>query len=264
MILLILLLLTSVSFSATVIEPVKSEVSQGSNIYVGDVGPGQPFSVSILKRVYEGGRFGKGGYFDRAVVSNLPEGWSAKDSKIFDDPLQVRIVPAEDAEEGNYTFTITLVDVDNAELLGNLSFNVTVSINKDVMAVYVDRKVFRSGPSQPFRVVVNVWNKANIGDVFVAKANIGGIVKEKEVFIPAKKYGTVVFEFTLKDEDVYRGTLEVRSKHSASIRAEESFTAYIEGSFFEDIGASGRGVLLLYYPFQPIYDIAYLLYSAFS
>ncbi|RME79396.1 MAG: hypothetical protein D6769_02655, partial [Methanobacteriota archaeon] len=216
---------------------------------------------SINKYVYQGGRFGKGGSYDMAKATKLPVSWTSKESKLFDNPLQVKVMSPQDAEEGNYTFSIVLSDWENAELLGNFTFNVVVTITNDVVDSSLDKRVYAVGPDQPLRLVSTIYNKGNVGDVYVVKATVDGMEKTKEVFVPPNSLASTAFEFSFSDKDTYNGELIVESKHSPAISSTNNFTVVVEGTLFEDAGATGKGSLLLFLPFQPIYDVLYLIYS---
>ena len=247
--------------SVSIVAPVNAVVNKNATVYVGKVGPGQPLIVSIDKYISQGGRFGKGGSYDVAKPLDTPHGWTIKQSKLFDNPLQVMLIAPEDAQEGNYTFSIMLSDWDNAELLGNFTFNVEVTITKDVMDSSLQKTLYRVGPNQPIRVVATIYNKGNVGDVYKAEATLDGVTQTREVFVPPNSISNVVFEFSLSDKDTYKGVVNVVSKHSSSIASSSDFTVVVEGTLFEDAGATGKGSLLLFVPFQPVYDILYLIYS---
>ncbi|MEM4295245.1 MAG: hypothetical protein QXI89_01445 [Candidatus Anstonellales archaeon] len=259
----VLLAFSSISFSITIVEPTKQEVD--NSYYAGFVGPGQVLSIAIDKRVETGGRFGKGGYYDKAYALKLPDGWTSEQSKIFDNPLQVFITVPENAKEGNYSFLIQLEDLDNAELLGNKTINITVTITKDVMDMEIKKLNYIIAPKQPLRLSTIISNKGNAGDIFVIDIKTSREIKRKEVFIPANSISEVVNELSFPAKGKELIEVNVYSKHAPSaISKSKRINVQIEGNFFEDLGAAGNGVLLLFIPFQPVYDISYLIYSVFS
>jgi hypothetical protein len=252
--------ITAVAFPITIVEPTKEEVE--NNYYAGTVGPGQVLLIAIDKQVFTGGRFGKGGYYDKAYVTSLPKGWKAENSKVFDNPLQVYITVPEHAKEGNYSLTINLEDLDNAELLGNKSINVTITVSKDVIDAELKKTSYVIGPKQPLRLNAIITNKGNAGDIFIIEVQTQRETKKKEVFIPAKQIAEISQEISFPGKGVEKVNIAFYSKHAPNeIREEKNITVIVQGNFFEDLGASGTGVLLLFIPFQPLYNLSYLIYA---
>jgi|GEM_PF-5987463 len=263
--LLFFLLLFSEIFFATIniVQPTKESVD--NSYYAGIVGPGQVLLIAIDKKVETGGRFNKGGYYDKAYAINLPKGWNAEPSKIFDNPLHVYITVPQDAEEGLYSFLIQLEDLDNAELLGNKTINITVRVSKDIFDFSLKKKLYVTGPKQPLRIVANINNKGSASDIFVFEIATENEIRKKEVFVPLKSNIDVIEELSFDAKGKEKLKVSVYLKQSPySIKKVDSIDVLVEGNFFEDLGASGTGVLLLFIPFQPIYNILYLIYSILS
>ncbi len=257
--LLSLLLITSF-FAATVeiIKPLGTHVEDNGTIYIGKIGPGQPVAIDILKRVEGYSKKGYGNY-DRAFVTEIPEGWMSKDSKLFDNPMEVVVTAPENASEGNYSFKISLYDWEHIEALPNFTINAIVSVTEDIFSADVPKSVYVVGPKQPARVRVFVFNKGNIGSVFIVKMKLPDKEEVKEVFVPAGHSAHIIFETEFEDENVYDGYIEVEPEYCPRLKKLYPLHFTVVGSFLGDLQASGRGILLLFVPFQPIYDLAYLV-----
>ena len=78
------------AMSIDVTAPHRQTMSDGDPIDLGTIGPGQTIYIDFNPRV-EGV-----GYWAEAKVSGLPNGWYAKDSRLYEDPLHVRVTSAKD------------------------------------------------------------------------------------------------------------------------------------------------------------------------
>ena len=110
--------------------------------------------------------YGIGGNYDYAVVSSLPEGWMKTDSKLYGNPLHLTITASPDAPEGTYYANISVVDENNDEKLGNITFTTKITITWNIMDASVQPAVRKVGPGQPARYTVNIINKGTASDVF--------------------------------------------------------------------------------------------------
>ncbi len=249
------------NYTLTIIQPIEVTIHSGQTLNVGAVGPGQPLSIDIAREVNEGGPFGKGGGFDKAYVEKVPEGWSAKNSRLFDDPLEVVVTPSEEAKEGNYSFIVRLEDWENAEKLGNTTFKINLYVTHDIYDVYLRKELYTVGPNQPIRIPLIIYNKGNLGTVFNITLKLDKTTQVKRLYVPPKHVGETTFELSLKDEDVYNGEIDVTPEYTNTLKKTLPFAVEVKGTFRDDLKAGGEGVLLLFVPFQPIYDFAYIVYS---
>ncbi len=258
-------LLLSVSYAINIISPSMQNVSEGDTIDVGTVGPGQTVSILIDPNVSTGGIYGIGGKYNLAVAQNLPLGWTSLDSKLYQDPLQVRITADPDAPEGNYTYRVTAINENNGEGLGNLSFFVKERITYDVMSFNVSPSSLTVGPGQPARFAITIQNKGSTSDVF--QVNATGAKRwefKKPVFVPAQSTRTIYYEIVGQEEQTFQPTINVVSLASDRISGEQNVTLFIRSDLLGDYRATNNGVLVFPIFEAPIYSLAGLLSNLFG
>ncbi len=263
--LFLFLALAALSFSVTVISPQAGEVSNGDIVDLGTMGPGQTVSILIGKTVTTGGIHGMGGMMDQAMATDLPAGWSTQPSKLYQDPLQVTVSANPDAPEGNYTFRITVIDENNGEKLGNVTFMARVKVTWDVMDFGVSPTRLTVGPGQPARFAITVTNKGSASDAFEVSAT--GSRKwdfRKQIFVPAQSTKTIHYEVVGTEEDAYTPTLKVVSLSSHNIAAEKNVTVSVRSGLFGDYAATNHGTLLFPIFEAPVYALAGLLSNFFG
>lgn len=257
------MLLLSLSFSLTLTSPLRMEIKDGDMVDLGRIGPGQTVSIEIDPIATSGGVHGIGGTFDEAVAEDLPRGWSAKRSKLYQNPLQVTITADPDAAEGNYTAKMKVIDEFDGEQLGNVTFDVTVEITYDVMDFDVKPIYKEAGPGQPARFALTIDNKGSTSDVFQVSA-IGPKRWEftKPVFVPAMSSKTIFYEIVGQEEETYRATISVVSLASSIISDEENVTLSIKPSLLGDYKATNNGLTVFPIFQAPIYALAGIISSA--
>ncbi len=243
MLTLFILLLGTVT-AIMVISPVEQEVDEQDIIDLETIGPGQTISVLIDPEVTTGGIYGEGGLYDMALVTSVPEGWSKEDSKLY-KPLQITITAAPDAEEGQYSTKITVVDENYGEKLDNITFNARVTISHDVVDIEIDPLYVKTGPGQPARFGITIINKGSTGDAFQIES-VGAKRWEfkRAVFVPARSSKTIYYEITGEEEETYKTTINVTSLASPVIHEEREVTVDIHSSMFDDFKATNNGVLI--------------------
>jgi len=248
-----------------VLSPVSSPVDEGMEISVGNVGPGQTFSVIADPVETTGGRFGIGGAYDRLFASSLPYGWSSAPSKLYSKPLQADITVPKDAPDGDYIVRMTLWDeAGEAGLGGNVSFDVKVSVTRDIMGMKVEPSSLSMGAGQPARYSITIFNNGIANDIFtVGSSGVHDWEFQRSVYIPSKTSKTFNYEVVGNEEADYSVLLWAQSESSDRIRAETPVTLRVNTDLFSDFKAVNRGVLLFPLPEAPIYFIMGLLSNLF-
>ena len=87
--LFILLCVCSVFFPVHMISPADTDVTQGNEIFLGKMGPGQTIYIEMDPWVYSGDEYK--GHYDLMLAYDLPEGWKSTESKLYEDPMQITI-----------------------------------------------------------------------------------------------------------------------------------------------------------------------------
>jgi hypothetical protein len=256
-----LLLLASPIFAVQVLSPVSTEIGQGSQISIGDVGPGQTFAVVVDPKTSTGGKYGIGGAYDRMSATNLPSGWTSTPSKLYSNPLQTDITVAKDAPDGEYDVELTLWDEAGQEGLGDdVVYAVKVTVKRDVMGMQVEPSSVSVGAGQPARYSITILNKGIANDVFsVGSSGVRDWEFRKSVYVPSGKSKTLNYEVVGNDESDYKVKLFAKSASSDAIADERDVTLRVNTDLFSDYRAVNRGVLLFPLTSAPVYFIVGLL-----
>ncbi|VVC04876.1 Uncharacterised protein [Candidatus Bilamarchaeum dharawalense] len=241
----VLMFLLSLSFAINIVSPSAHAIKDGDIIDLGTIGPGQTVSILIDPKVNEGGIHGIGGLYDQAIAEDLPRGWTSTQSKLYQNPLQVTITADPNTAEGDYVTKVIVVDENDGEKLGNVTFYVKVRITWDVMDFEVTPSYIKVGPGQPARFAIKITNKGSTSDVFeVSSAGSKRWEFKKPIFVPAESSKTVYYEIVGTEEETYQTTIKVVSLASSNIADEQNVTLFIRSNLLGDFKATNNGVLV--------------------
>ncbi len=258
--LICLVVLIGSVFSIQMIEPMLIEISEGQIIGLGTMGPGQTVEIQLHPKVYEGGIHGIGGNYDQAYAYSLPPGWDTQPSKIYGNPLQVKITSAPDTEEGLYTVPVMVEDEGNGEKLGNITFYLRIRISEDVMDFDVLPSNVDAGIGQPARFELIINNTGNAGDTF--KVSAEGVSKwefSKLMYIPPRSSKTVTYEVAGFEEETYLTDITVESSSSSRVSKTKSISLKVHPDLLSDYKAVNNGALLFPIIEAPLYALAALI-----
>ncbi|MFA6489268.1 MAG: hypothetical protein WCT52_01155 [Candidatus Micrarchaeia archaeon] len=249
------------AFAINTIYPVSAEITQGSQISVGDVGPGQTFAVSVEPMASTGGKYGIGGAYDKLSASKMPYGWASTPSKLYGSPLQADITVPKDASDGEYTVEMSLWDEAGAEGLGeNLTFIAKVKVTKEVMDMKVEPSYISVGAGQPARYTITVVNKGIANDIFtIGSSGVRNWEFRRAVYIQSGTSKTITYEIAGDDEADYKVNIWARSSSSDAISSNRDVSLRVNTDLFSDYRAVNHGVLLFPTPVAPLYFMAGLL-----
>ncbi|MEM2137710.1 MAG: hypothetical protein QW568_01340 [Candidatus Anstonellaceae archaeon] len=260
------LILASSIFAVSTVSPISKEISEGTEILIGDVGPGQTFAVVVDPRSSTGGKFGIGGAYDRVFATYLPSGWTSSPSKLYGSPLQVDVTVAKDAPDGQYVVDYTLWDESGESGLGgNVTFSVLVNVRRDVMDMKVEPAYLTVGAGQPARYSITLVNKGVANDVFtVGSTGVRDWEFRKSVYVPSGTSKTLNYEVVGNEEADYKVTLWARSSSSDAIFSQRDVSLRVNTDLFADYRAVNRGVLLFPLTEAPVYFMVGLLSNLFQ
>lgn len=260
-----ILTLICLSFSVKLIAPYEKEIGNGDLIDLGTIGPGQTVSLQLDPSVTSGGIYGSGGIYDFALVSSVPSGWKSTDSKLYQKPMQITITADPFAKEGEYISTIVIVDENNGEKLGNITFKAKIKITYDVLDVEISPKTYKNiGPGQPARFEVSITNKGSTSDVFEISA-IGpkSWSYKQQIFVPSKSTRKIYYEVAAQEEETYKTTLKIVSLASEKIFEEQEVSIQVRSDLIGDYLAVNRGTIIFPIFETPIYALAGLVANVF-
>jgi hypothetical protein len=260
---LALVLLASTIYAIPMLEPFQKDISNGEEIYFGEIGPGQTISMSFDGRPTTGGMYGKGGAYDIANVSELPEGWAATPSDWDGIPLQVKITAAKGAPEGEYVAKVDILDAQ-PEGLENVSLYVRLNITHDVMDASLDSSRKETLSGQPASFYITMSNKSSTSDVFtVSSSNVPKWAFKKFVYIPAKSSRTVQYEVMSPEEATYSPVIQIVSQSSSMINKTLEATVNAEPGLAADFKATNNGMIFFPAMSGIIYSLAGLISNLF-
>ena len=252
-----LLVICALSGAVTVsiLSPVSGPISDGSQVSIGVVGPGQTFALSVDPRVSTGGKYGLGGAYDQMFATGLPYGWSSTPSKLYADPLQVEVTVPKDAQDGQYIVAYTLWDEAGSEGLGrNISFTANVQVSRDVMSMHVEPAYLSVGAGQPARYAITILNKGIANDIFtVGSSGVHDWEFSRSIYLPSGTSKTINYEVVGNDEADYNVKIYAQSSSSDMISSESDVGLRVNTDLFSDYRAVNHGVLLFPLTEAPLY-----------
>lgn len=260
-----LLSLAASAFAVQLISPVSAEIGQGSQIVMGNAGPGQTFYVEVNPNVPTGGKYNQGGAYDRLIATRLPDGWISVPSKLYGKSLQTDITIPKDAANGEYNVELTLWDEAGESGLGdNVTFTASVTVTNDVMDMKVEPSSLSVGAGQPARYTITVNNKGIANDVFeVGSSGVRDWEFKRSIYVSSGTSKTINYEVVGNEEADYAVKIWSRSSSSDKIYSESPVSLRVNTDLLSDFRATNRGVLLFPLTEAPVYFIAGLVSNLF-
>jgi len=257
---LLMLVTCTFVYSLNLIAPQNKEIKGGEILYLGEIGPGQTVELRLDPMVNVGGIYGDGGYYDTAIISSKPEGWSSTQSLLYANPMWVTLSANPNAAEGEYYANITVIDERYGEKLDNITFTIKVKIKWDILDVSVTPTSVTVGPNQPAVYKIQVTNKGAASDDY--EISTVGTKKwdfRKPVFIPAHGTRTITYEVAASDEETYQPVIKVVSRSSQNIHKEQKVALTVKSDLKGDLKAINNGLLLFPVFEAPIYALGGLI-----
>jgi len=121
-------------------EPYNTTILQNGSLYLGKVGPGQTFVVTIsaLTQNYSGAVLTRG--WNQLKVTGYPQGWLVQNSGLYTAYLSVEVSAAPNASNGTYELHFSAINNGNYSKIGAINFigyiNVTPSAFKRMHAYH--------------------------------------------------------------------------------------------------------------------------------
>jgi len=261
---LALFMVPAYAATLSVLRPVYFEASDGSELGLGAVGPGQTLSVEADALVTSGGKFGIGGRWDRLEIVEVPMGWSADDSLLYEQPLKARVKVARDAKDGEYMVLVRAVDIEGKEELGEVNLRLRVNVTMDVFGMKVSPARRETGAAQPASYMVTIDNMGVASDAFEISA--GGLPVwnfRKTVFVPYGQSRTVPYEVASGEEGEYDVKIKVKSISSDLLSGEQNVHLGVSTSLWSDYRATNNGLLLFPIFEQAAYSVMGLISNLF-
>ncbi len=260
------LLISSASAAyVTVTEPYNSTLNQGGSIFLGKVGPGQTFYITVSAQTQNktGYTFSRG--WNKFIASNTPAGWIVQNSSLNGQSLSIKITPNPNAQNGTYSFNLTAINLGNYSHLGTLSFVALIQVTPNVFKLQVNPTNVSAGPGQPAHIEVTINNTGVSDSPFVIK--MSGLPAWNQTESVIALHGTVGnFSYPVYENEpgVYHAQINVTSGSSPLVYKRSNVTLQIRASVFNDYKALGEGAITIPIIYEPIYAVMYIISQIIS
>ncbi|MEM0143558.1 MAG: hypothetical protein QXD11_02930 [Candidatus Micrarchaeaceae archaeon] len=249
-----------------IIEPYNATVSNGGSVYLGKVGPGQSFYLTIQSYTENasGTRIIKG--WNKLIVSNLPSEWVASNSTLYGTYLSVLLAPSPNTLPSIYSFNLTAINIGNYSKIGNTTFTAYVNVTPNVFYINATPSVSSSPPGVPVDLNVTINNFGLSDSPFYISViglpawNEGS----KEVIALHGKTGTFTYPIYENEPGNYKAKLLVSSEASPMINKTINLTLSVKSTLKGDINALQYGSVIFPIMYEPVYAILYILLSLFQ
>ncbi len=237
--------------------PVSGTIYNNGSIYLGKVAPGESFYVlanssTVNSTGYVVGPIG----WDTLTAVGLPQGWSAQNSPLYENPMKMKVTVAPNTSVGNYYVTVRAVNVQNYSGLGNLTFKALINVTPDVFEVNVSPQRIYSGIGQPTSIAVVINNTGISDDPFIINAiGLPAWNVSEQVISLHSRTTSFAYPVFVNEPGVYTFNLTVGSSTSPSIAKSYHITFYVNESLYNDYKAIGQGAVLSPVIFEPAYAL---------
>jgi hypothetical protein len=243
-----------------ILEPYNATVQNNGSLYLGKVGPGQTFFVTISASTADstGNVLNLG--WNKLVVTGIPSDWLAQNSSLYNPILSAKITVDPNASNGTYVFNLTAINIGNYSKLGSIHFKAYVNVTPDVFVLYVHPTNISTGPGEPASVYVLINNTGVSDSPFVISAQgLPGVNSTQPVIALHSTTQQFVYGVYEDEPGVYNIKLRVSSISSPRIYQDTGISLKIAASVLNDYGALGQGALAFPIIYEPAYAVMYLM-----
>jgi hypothetical protein len=256
---------TSAASYVNIIAPYNYTLNGNSSIYLGKVGPGQTFYVTISSTTANrtGTTLNYG--WNELLAANVPKGWIVANSSLYNTQLSVEVTAAPDAANGTYALNLTAVNVGNYSKIGALRFQAFINVTPDVFNLNVTPQQLSTGPGEPINVYVTINNTGVSDNPFIIKAEgLPAWNATKSVIALHHTSATFVYPVYENEPGVYKLAVNVSSSSSPLIDKRTNASLAVQASVTNDYAAIGQGSLAFQVLYAPVYSIMYLISLVFK
>ena len=244
----------------SVVEPYNATVKTNGSMYLGKVGPGQTFFVTISGTTTDstGNVLNLG--WNKLVATDIPAGWLVQNSSLYNPTLSVKMTVAPNASNGTYAFNLTAINIGNYSKIGSIRFKAYVNVTPNVFILYVHPTSISAGPGEPASVYVQINNTGVSDSPFVISSQgLPGVNSTQTVIALHSTTQQFVYAIYENEPGIYGLKLRVSSLSSPRIYKETSISLKIAASVPNDYEALGQGALAFPIIYAPAYAIMYLI-----
>lgn len=243
-----------------VVEPYNYTVYNNGTIYLGNVGPGQPFYITVSSVTSNSTGFVLDYGWNKLDVSGLPQGWIAENSSLNNQLLSARISVAPLAKDGKYTFDLTAVNLGNYSKVGSVTFKAVVNVTPNVFSTDVTPTRLITGPGQPANIHVLINNTGVSDSPFqISVSGLPAWTYQSTVIALHHTSGSFIYPVYESEPGVYNIGLNVTSTASPLVHSTTNLTLVVRASVPGDYSALGQGSVGFPIIYAPAYAIMYII-----
>jgi len=257
--LLSLAALASASY-VNITEPYRVTIMQNGSLYLGKVGPGQTFYVTISAATTNNTGAPVALGWDELFASSLPSGWLTQNSPLYGTYPSVKVTVAAQAPNGTYTFNLTAVNFGNYSKVGAIRMRAYVNVTPNVFNLSVSPSMISAGPGQPYPVYVTINNTGVSDSPFVITVHgLPGWNISKTVIALHSTVGQFAYPIYENEPNVYHMQVYVSSISSPLIYKQSNITLTTRATLASDYSALGQGTLIFPIVYAPAYSVMYII-----
>jgi len=241
-------------------EPYNTTVIQNSSVYLGKVGPGETFYVTISATTTNQTGASVPIGWDELEASSLPNGWLSTNSPLYTSSPSIKIAVSPQAPNGTYSFNLSAINVGNYSKLGTLRFTAYVNVTPDVFKLDVTPTSISAAPGVPADIYVSVNNTGVSDSPF--NITIHGLPAwnlSETVIALHHTVGYYTYPVYENEPGQYNIQLYVSSVSSPLVNKQSSITLTTKASVPNDYAALGQGALTFPIVYAPAYAVMYLI-----
>ncbi len=243
-----------------IVEPFNTTLYNNGSVYLGKVGPGQPFYITAESATanVSGVVIIRG--WNQMYALNLPPNWIVSNSSVYSQYLSVEIKPSPSAATGAYAFNILVKNFGNYSKLGDLEFTAYVNVTPDVFALNVSPSAVDAAPGVPSEIYVTINNTGVSDSPFDINAyGLPAWNKTEEVIALHQTSRRFVYPIYEYEPGTYTTQIYVTSSASPLVHKEANVTLNIAASIPNDYKALGYGSVAFPIVYEPAYAVMYFI-----
>ncbi len=246
--------------SIKIIEPYNATIGNNGSIYLGRVGPGQPFYITALSATQNssGTTIVRG--WNEMNVTHIPKGWVVTNSSLNTQYISVEITPAANASTSEYAFNVIAQNLGNYSKLGNVMFTAYINVTPDVFTLDVYPTSISTGPGEPADIYVTI-NNTGVSDspFYIYASKLPAWNRTEQVIALHQNIKTFVYPVYENEPGAYVANVSVVSSSSPLVKAYHNVNLTVIASVPNDYQAIGDGSIGFPIIYEPIYAIMYLI-----
>ena len=252
--------LTSSASYVKVIEPYNATIINNGSVFLGKVGPGQTFFITINSSTTNNTGYLINLGWNRLIAAAIPAGWTAENSSLNRNRLSVELTPSPNAANGTYEFNLSAINTGNESGVGTLNFRAYVNVTPNVFKLSVTPKAIVSSPGEPTNLYITINNTGVSDNPFtVSVQNVPAWNNTQTVIALHHTTGHFIYPIYGYTPGVYNAKVYVSSLTSPIVYREENITYTVKASLENDYYAIGEGTVSFPILYEPAYAVMYFV-----